>query len=422
MATKIQVRRDTPSNWTSANPVLGAGEIGLETGIVNGVRVPTKWKIGDGTRTWQELTYQFPILVGDSGQTPDGTTLVVDQTNDRVGIGTATPAQKLDVVGTAAISGNTTIGGTLSAGATTLSGDLAVNAATNADITTTTSTATVFNTNATTLNIGGAATAVGIGAATGTTTINNATTAIAGAATVGGTLAVTGNTTLTGDLAVNGGDITTNQTTATVFNTNATTINVGQAATTVSIGATTGTATIRNATTAITGAATVGGNLTVSGTANIPTANITGGTISSLATPLPIASGGTATTTANGIRSLFWTNGATTSSGTHTYGNTTQNYIFTLSLSVGQIEIHTVTYSFNSTSFTPRISVTSSGGLYLCFTEGVWNGSPSTINGFGPASSLHGGSSSSQYTIIAEGRGAAIGQSGSTRIVALRIA
>lgn len=104
----------------------------------------------------------------------------------------------------------------------TLPGDLAVN---GADITTTsTGTATVFNANATTLNVGGAATAVSIGAATGTTTVNN-------------------------DLAVNGGDITTSATgTATVFNTNATTLNAGGAATTVSIGAATGTASINNAT------------------------------------------------------------------------------------------------------------------------------------------------------------------------------
>ena len=51
----------------------------------------------------------------------------------------------------------------------TVTGDLAVN---GADITTTaTGTATLFNTNAATLNIGGAATAVNIGAASGTTTI-----------------------------------------------------------------------------------------------------------------------------------------------------------------------------------------------------------------------------------------------------------
>jgi hypothetical protein len=55
----------------------------------------------------------------------------------------------------------------------TLPGDLAVN---GADITTTaTGTATVFNTNATTLNVGGAATTLSLGAATGTASVNNAT-------------------------------------------------------------------------------------------------------------------------------------------------------------------------------------------------------------------------------------------------------
>jgi hypothetical protein len=53
----------------------------------------------------------------------------------------------------------------------TLSGDLAVN---GADITTTsTGTATLFNTNATTVNIAGAGTTVNIGSASGTTTVGN---------------------------------------------------------------------------------------------------------------------------------------------------------------------------------------------------------------------------------------------------------
>jgi len=65
----------------------------------------------------------------------------------------------------------------------------------------------------------------------------------------GGTVAVSvsgANATVVGDLAVNGGDITTTQTTASVFNTTATTLNVGGAATTVNIGATTGGTIINN--------------------------------------------------------------------------------------------------------------------------------------------------------------------------------
>lgn len=63
-----------------------------------------------------------------------------------------------------------TVGAITSAGITS-SGDIAVN---GGDITTTsTGTVTLFNTNATTVNAFGAATTIGIGAATGTTTINN---------------------------------------------------------------------------------------------------------------------------------------------------------------------------------------------------------------------------------------------------------
>jgi hypothetical protein len=65
---------------------------------------------------------------------------------------------------------------------TTLTGDIAVN---GGDITTTATTFNLVNTTATTVNFAGAATAISVGAATGTTTVNN-------------------NLTVTGDLVVNG--------------------------------------------------------------------------------------------------------------------------------------------------------------------------------------------------------------------------
>lgn len=72
----------------------------------------------------------------------------------------------------------------------------------------------------------------------------SSTLGVTGATTLSSTLAVTGNTTLTGDLAVNGGDITTTATTVTLFNTTATTVNAFGAATSISLGAATGTLTI----------------------------------------------------------------------------------------------------------------------------------------------------------------------------------
>jgi hypothetical protein len=65
--------------------------------------------------------------------------------------------------------------------------------------------------------------------------------------------------TLSADAAVNGGDVTTTATTASLFNTNATTLNIGGAATTISIGANSGTTTVNNS-------LTVTGDLTVEGT------------------------------------------------------------------------------------------------------------------------------------------------------------
>jgi hypothetical protein len=49
--TLIQNRRDTAANWTSVNPILASGEIGVETDT-------NKFKLGDGTSTWTQLDYQ----------------------------------------------------------------------------------------------------------------------------------------------------------------------------------------------------------------------------------------------------------------------------------------------------------------------------------------------------------------------------
>ena len=63
---KIQLRRDTAANWTSADPTLSSGEIGFETDT-------NKFKFGDGATAWAslsyfesgsgDLTYQTPLTV-----------------------------------------------------------------------------------------------------------------------------------------------------------------------------------------------------------------------------------------------------------------------------------------------------------------------------------------------------------------------
>lgn len=48
MATRMQQRRGTATEWSTINPILAAGEIGYETDT-------GKFKIGDGTNTWSAL-------------------------------------------------------------------------------------------------------------------------------------------------------------------------------------------------------------------------------------------------------------------------------------------------------------------------------------------------------------------------------
>lgn len=50
MANTIKLRRDTTSNWTSVNPVLLSGEVGIDTTL-------NKFKIGNGSSTWSALSF-----------------------------------------------------------------------------------------------------------------------------------------------------------------------------------------------------------------------------------------------------------------------------------------------------------------------------------------------------------------------------
>jgi hypothetical protein len=50
MATRMQQRRGTAEQWTAANPILAAGEIGFETDT-------NQFKIGDGVNAWSALSY-----------------------------------------------------------------------------------------------------------------------------------------------------------------------------------------------------------------------------------------------------------------------------------------------------------------------------------------------------------------------------
>lgn len=82
MAVKIQFRRGTSSEWTSANPTLSAGEFGFETDT-------RMFKIGNGSSAWDSLTYAasgtITGVTAGSGLTGGGiggvVTLALDTTN-----------------------------------------------------------------------------------------------------------------------------------------------------------------------------------------------------------------------------------------------------------------------------------------------------------------------------------------------------
>lgn len=55
VAQRMWQRRDTAANWTAKNPILAAGEIGVELGATDSAA--QKFKIGNGTTPWTALAY-----------------------------------------------------------------------------------------------------------------------------------------------------------------------------------------------------------------------------------------------------------------------------------------------------------------------------------------------------------------------------
>lgn len=124
MAVRIQMRRDTQTNWSFNNPILAEGEMGLETGT-------DRWKIGNGILAWNDLSYansifSGPSVISDDGsgtalritQTGSGNAFLVEDSSNpdatpfiitgdgNIGIGTQNPNVLLDVNGNTVISDN----------------------------------------------------------------------------------------------------------------------------------------------------------------------------------------------------------------------------------------------------------------------------------------------------------------------------
>lgn len=88
----LQLRRDTAANWTSNDPTLAAGEVGVETDTL-------KFKIGDGATAWSSLAYAA-VPPGDFDETAQDAvgTILTDTNSIDFTYTDATPTIEADVL------------------------------------------------------------------------------------------------------------------------------------------------------------------------------------------------------------------------------------------------------------------------------------------------------------------------------------
>lgn len=112
--TQIQLRRAAAASWTSVNPILALGEVGIETDTY-------KLKVGNGTAQWSALPY-FVTAWADVTGKPDLTgyaTLTGTQALTNKDLTSATnsfPSSLVTLTGTQSVSNKTMTGVTVSSG------------------------------------------------------------------------------------------------------------------------------------------------------------------------------------------------------------------------------------------------------------------------------------------------------------------
>jgi hypothetical protein len=119
MPVKIQIRRDTSSNWTSVNPTLSQGELGFETNS-------KKIKIGDGSTTYTSLSYIIDpttsisntaarTLINDRLQVSNAATLYATKISPTTS-GLLAHTGRATISTNLAVTGNTTVSGLIANG------------------------------------------------------------------------------------------------------------------------------------------------------------------------------------------------------------------------------------------------------------------------------------------------------------------
>jgi len=201
-ANSVALGTDTTGDYVST---ITAGAGVFTTGASSGETIAHTVSINSGSMLPFYSGSIFSTVSGDititsAGAAAIGTGVIV---NADVNAAAAIAASKISFTGTSFVSASTlaagsgqgsttlttngvssgditatglgTAGTPTFAGLTITNGNIAINNTTSTALTTTGTTAAVFNTTATTVNAFGAATTINIGAATGTTTINNDT-------------------------------------------------------------------------------------------------------------------------------------------------------------------------------------------------------------------------------------------------------
>jgi cytoskeletal protein CcmA (bactofilin family) len=215
----------TTVNFAGAGTTVNIGAATGTTRVKNDLDVDGDVNIDGGdlktTATAFNLLPDTATTVNFAGAATD---LVVGATT-----GTTRIRNNLDVDGDFNVDGDFHIGKNLD-----VDGDLNID---GGDLTVSTSTFNIANANATTINFGGSATNIEIGASTGTTNVNN-------------------NLDIDGDVNIDGGDLTVSTSVFNLANETATTVNFAGDATNVQIGSDQGDTNVNN-------------NLTVDGVTNV---------------------------------------------------------------------------------------------------------------------------------------------------------
>ena len=202
-------------NFAGAATSLVLGAITGKTNIRNNLEVDGDITIdGDDLKTTSSTFNLLPDTATTVNLATAATNLVVGAQS-----GTTRVRNDLDVDGNLNVDGSFHISQNLD-----VDGDLNID---GGDLTVSTAVFNIANTTATTINIGGQATNVEIGAATGTTNINN-------------------NLEVDGDVVIDGEDLKASTATFNLLNETTTSVNFAGAATNIEIGSTTGNTNVNN--------------------------------------------------------------------------------------------------------------------------------------------------------------------------------